>query len=131
MGVFYGIREICKDEGLMQRYNLTKGITDKRFIVQVYLPIIIFNISKGFGNVGYWASKFLTEAGSKLIGVVEYNGSIYDENGIDPNDLYRFLQDKKPIFAYTKAAEVYKDDSAFYKECDILIPAALERAVNK
>jgi len=45
--------------------------------------------------------------------------------------LNRFLSDKKPIFAYTKAAEVFKDDSAFYKECDILIPAALERAVNK
>jgi glutamate dehydrogenase/leucine dehydrogenase len=33
----------------------------------------------------------LTESGAKIIGVVEYNGSIYDENGIDPNDLSRFL----------------------------------------
>jgi len=33
LGVFYGIREICKDEGLMHRYNLTTGVQGKRVII--------------------------------------------------------------------------------------------------
>lgn len=33
LGVFYCIREICKDEGLMARYKLEPGVKDKTFIV--------------------------------------------------------------------------------------------------
>ena len=47
------------------------GLKDKTFILQ------------GFGNVGYWASKYFTEEGSKLIGVAEVDGSIYNPNGLD------------------------------------------------
>jgi glutamate dehydrogenase (NAD(P)+) len=39
---------------------------------------------QGFGNVGYWASKFFVEEGAKLVGVAEFDGSIYNEDGIDP-----------------------------------------------
>lgn len=40
-------------------------------------------IIQGFGNVGYWASKYFTEEGSRLIGVAEHDGSIYNPDGID------------------------------------------------
>ena len=40
---------------------------------------------QGFGNVGYWASKFFVEEGAQLVGVAEYDGSIYNENGISPD----------------------------------------------
>jgi len=36
---------------------VSPGIKGKTFIVQ------------GFGNVGYWASKFFVEEGAKLVGV--------------------------------------------------------------
>ncbi len=49
------------------------GIKGKKFVVQ------------GFGNVGYWASKFFFEEGAQLVGVAEYDGSIYNENGINPD----------------------------------------------
>lgn len=42
---------------------------------------------QGFGNVGYWASKFFVEAGATLVGVAEYNGSIYCPEGINPDKL--------------------------------------------
>jgi glutamate dehydrogenase (NAD(P)+) len=46
--------------------GVAKGIAGKSFIVQ------------GFGNVGYWASKFFVEAGAQLVGVAEVGGSIYN-----------------------------------------------------
>jgi len=56
----------------MQKVGLTTGLKNKTFIVQ------------GFGNVGFYAAKYMTESGAKLTGVVEYDGSIYNPNGIDP-----------------------------------------------
>lgn len=61
---------------MIKNLGVEPGFKGKTFIVQ------------GFGNVGYWASKFFVKAGAKLVGVAEYNGSIYNPNGIDPDLLY-------------------------------------------
>jgi len=66
LGVFYATKQILNSAEVAQRLGVTTGLEGKTFIVQ------------GFGNVGYWASKFFTEAGAKLIGVAEYDGSIYN-----------------------------------------------------
>ena len=64
-GVYIGIRELMSDKDEMKAVGLTPGIKDKKVIIQ------------GFGNVGYHASLFLEEAGAKIIGICEHNGSIY------------------------------------------------------
>lgn len=53
------------------KIKLSAGLKDKTFIMQ------------GFGNVGYWASKFFTEEGSKITTIVEYNGAIHNPAGLD------------------------------------------------
>jgi len=50
--------------------------------------------------VGYWASKFFVEEGAKLVGVAEFDGSIYDENGIDPEKLNEYKNKNKGIAQY-------------------------------
>jgi len=113
------VREFLKDTELMNKYHIEgNDFKGKTIIVQ------------GFGNVGYYASKYMTEHGSKLIGVVEYEGSIYDANGIDPDKLLEFRKTKGSILDYP-GSESFKDDTAFYKPCDIAIPAAVEKSVNK
>jgi glutamate dehydrogenase (NAD(P)+) len=120
LGVFFAVREFLKDTDLMKKYGLdgTTGYEGKTIIVQ------------GFGNVGYYASKFMTEQGAKLIGVVDVEGSIYNPSGIDPDKLLEFRKTKGTLLDYP-GAETYKDDSAFYKPCDFAIPAAVEKSVNK
>lgn len=66
LGVFYSTRQVLNHSLLTKTLGLQPGIKDKTFIVQ------------GFGNVGYWASKFFIEEGAKLVGVAEFDGSIYD-----------------------------------------------------
>ena len=71
---------------------------------------------QGFGNVGYWASKFFTEAGAKLIGVGEFDGSIYSEKGINPDSL---LEHKKKNAGGIKGftgCQYFKDEKAIYKK---------------
>lgn len=78
MGVYIGIREAVSVEEDMKELGLTTGLKGKKIIVQ------------GLGNVGFYSAKYLTEAGAKVIGVAEWNGGIWDENGIDIEALKTF-----------------------------------------
>ena len=77
-GAYICIREFLNNSELMKKFNLTKGLKGKTFIIQ------------GYGNVGYWLAHYLVSEGAKMIGVVEWDGSLYNEKGIDPDQLYDF-----------------------------------------
>ena len=82
-------------------------------------------IVQGFGNVGYWAAKFAVADGAKLIAVQDAHATLYNENGIDVEELYQHSKPRKgSIKGYENAKEI--DPSSFFGlACDILIPAAL------
>src|SRR5262247_3536165 len=40
-------------------------------------------IVQGFGNVGSNAAKLMHESGYKIVGIGEYDGGLYNKNGID------------------------------------------------
>jgi len=75
----------------MKRYGIPTGIAGKSFIIQ------------GYGNVGYWASKFIHENGGKIIGVAEFDGSIYNADGFNPDELNDFKTHKGGIRKFPKA----------------------------
>lgn len=119
LGVYYALREFLKDKELLNAHGVKEtGYKGKSIIIQ------------GFGNVGYYAANYMTADGAKITGVVEYDGSIFKPDGIDPDALLKYRQEKGTIVGFP-GAESFKDDTAFYKECDILIPAAVEKSVNK
>lgn len=122
LGVFFGIREVLNNPVLAEKYDYSLGVTDKSFIVQ------------GFGNVGFWASKFLVKSGAKLVGVVEWNSSIYNPDGLNPDDVIAFKNKNKTLAGFPGATEDYCSTEDFNqilcKECDVLIPAAVERVIN-
>jgi len=86
--VFYSTRQLLDDAWTTKKLGVERGIAGKTFIVQ------------GFGNVGYWASKFFVEAGAKLIGVAEVGGSVYNPDGIEPDDLKSWIDLNGSISGY-------------------------------
>lgn len=85
-GVWKAGDVFINDQDWMDFIKLKTGWKDKTVIVQ------------GFGNVGSWASKYVVEAGAKLIGVHEHDVSLINAEGIDPNVSIRLT---KPIFLYS------------------------------
>lgn len=121
LGVYYAVRELVNTPSFYEKAKLTAGLKDKRFIVQ------------GFGNVGYWASKFFHGDGAKITTIVEYNSAIHNPDGFDVDDVKKYFQQKGTLEGYPKAKEVNTQNplSFLEKEADILVPAATEKSIHK
>ncbi|MDZ7772789.1 MAG: Glu/Leu/Phe/Val dehydrogenase [Balneolaceae bacterium] len=118
-GVYFGIREACRNEEDMKQLGLDPGLEGKTFVIQ------------GLGNVGYHAAKYLIEGGAKMVGVSEIEGSIYDENGIDLEKLMAFREETGSILGFGDTRKLNGNKAVLEAECDILVPAALENQINK
>jgi len=86
-------------------------------------------IIQGFGNVGSHAALLMHEAGYKVIGIGEYDGGLYNKNGIDINALWDFKKRNGTIHGFP-GAEKYDTGELLVSECEILIPAATENVIT-
>ena len=86
-------------------------------------------IVQGFGNVGSNAAKLLHERGYKVIGIGEYDGALYNANGIDINALLRYRTENGTIRGFREAEAADKDD-LLTRNCEVLIPAATENVIT-
>ncbi len=118
LGVFYGVREVCNTADVMEKIGLTTGIEGKRVIVQ------------GLGNVGYHTAKFFREHGAKIIAIAEFEGAIFNENGLHEEEVFQYRKTNKSILDFPGAKSLENSGDALELECDILIPAALENVIN-
>ena len=119
-GVQYIVKEFFRNPDLLKLVKLDNDLSSKSFILQ------------GLGNVGYHLSKFLTEDdGVKLIGISEFNGGIYNEDGINVEHAKKYFTKHNSFENYPKATFI-KDSSLLLKrKCDILIPAARENVITE
>jgi glutamate dehydrogenase (NAD(P)+) len=118
-GVYFGIKEACSNKEDMKELGLEAGIEGKTFVVQ------------GLGNVGYHAAKFMIEGGAKMVGVAEFDGSIYSEKGIDLEKLMEYKQENNGVKGFEGTETLESNNAVLESECDILIPAALENQINE
>ena len=117
-GVYFGVREACDQADEMKAIGLDRGLEGKRFVVQ------------GLGNVGYHAAKYLLEGGAVLVGVAEFEGSIYNEKGIDLQRLMEIRRESGSILDYPESETLPDRYAVLEADCDILIPAALENQIT-
>lgn len=120
LGVCFGLREICEDKEQMKRVGLDPGLKGKRVIIQ------------GFGNVGRYAAEYLENEGAKIIGVLERDGAIYDDAGISVTKLMSHFEKEGNVTGFSAAKEVSENSQqGLTRDCDILIPAALENQITE
>lgn len=118
LGVFYGLREVCNMKDVMEKLGMSTGVAGKKVVVQ------------GLGNVGYHSAKFFQEAGSKVVALAEFEGAIYNNDGLDIDAVFEHRKKTGSILNFPGATNFAKNTDALEFECDILIPAALENVIN-
>jgi glutamate dehydrogenase/leucine dehydrogenase len=87
-------------------------------------------IVQGLGNVGYHSAKFFQENGALVVGLAEFEGSIYKEEGLDIEAVVQHRKTTGSILNFPGATNFAKNTDALEAACDILIPAALENVIN-
>jgi len=118
-GVQYGIQEFFRYDEDRRAAGLDGGLEGKRLVVQ------------GLGNVGYHAARFLMhEDGIKVTAVIERDGAIVDERGIDVDDLHHYKEEHGCVRGYPSGHFEAHGARVLEADCDILLPAALESQIT-
>jgi len=119
-GVQYALREFFRHPEDVAEAKLDGSLENKRIVVQ------------GLGNVGYHAAKFLSEEdGSLIVAVIERDGAIINDKGIDIEALKQHIISGAPLKSFAGGA-FHEDGAAVLEyDCDILIPAALEAVITE
>jgi glutamate dehydrogenase (NAD(P)+) len=123
-GVAIVTREVCDVEEDMKARGLSRGVAGKRVIIQ------------GLGNVGSFTALFLQQMGAIIVGLIEFDGMLYDPRGLDAkaivdewNALRRTEKSMKKL-TLPEGVTLSPPQGGLELECDILIPAALENQIT-
>jgi len=113
----YGVAEAVK-----HYYNIYGGsIKGKRAIVQ------------GFGNVGSASAYYLTQLGAKVVGIIDRNGGLINENGFTLEEMKTlFLQkDGNQLAAKNIIPFDEINEKIWSLPAEIFVPAAASRLVTQ
>jgi glutamate dehydrogenase (NADP+) len=89
-------------------------------------------VIQGFGNVGYHCAKLLHADGYRIIGVSDSSGGIFDPDGLDPLAVMQHKHETGSVEGAKGHGKTKKISNAdlLELECDVLVPAALERQIT-
>lgn len=119
LGVYFGIRACVDQKEDMDSLGLTTGTEGKRVIVQ------------GLGNVGYHAAWFLQNEGKAIItGIIEREGAIFNPDGLDVDEVFRYRKSSRTLLGFPGAESIEDGPLLLERECDVLVPAALENQIT-
>ena len=119
-GVQFALREFFRHKEDVAKAGLSGGLDGKRAVVQ------------GLGNVGYHAAKFLSEEdGVKITGIIERDGALISDTGLEVEAVRAHMVATGGLKGFAGAEYVGDGAKVLEKDCDILIPAAMEGVIHQ
>jgi len=85
---------------------------------------------QGYGNAGSVAAKLLEDRGANVVAVSDSSGAIYNPEGFDTRHVKAFKRDTGSLAGYDGATEEFGNDDLLTLDVDLLVPAALENAID-
>ena len=96
---------------------------------------------QGFGNVGSYSAKYLSELGCPIVAISDLRGGIHDADGLDIDAVIEHVARTGSVVEMPGADPLPADDTSdtdgtqvssglLGVDCDVLIPAALGEVIN-
>ncbi|ARS91521.1 Glu/Leu/Phe/Val family dehydrogenase [Natrarchaeobaculum aegyptiacum] len=85
---------------------------------------------QGYGNAGWIAAKLIDEMGATVVAASDSSGGIYATDGFDPVAAKDHKNETGSIVGYEEADEEITNEDVLTMDVDLLIPAALENAID-
>jgi glutamate dehydrogenase (NAD(P)+) len=124
--------EIGGSEGRVSATGRGLFFAVERVVEEMDMPLEGARVAvQGFGNVGYWAARFLAEAGCRIVGISDVEGTLYCADGLDFEAVHRAAEEKGSVVHYQgDDCERLDREALLGCDCDILVPAALGGAIH-
>ena len=106
-------------------FYVTRELAEKRQFDLRKTPIAV----QGFGNVGMNAAKIFQQHGCKVVAVSDVMGGLYNEDGLDIDQLVEYRRKHESIAKFPKADKIAADRFVEVP-CDVLVPAAMENTIT-
>ncbi|WP_290817696.1 Glu/Leu/Phe/Val dehydrogenase [Halovivax sp.] len=86
---------------------------------------------QGYGNAGWIAAKLIDEMGSSVVAVSDSSGAVFAPDGLDPVAVKTHKNETGAVTGYPDAADELTNEELLTLDVDLLIPAALENAIDE
>jgi len=88
-------------------------------------------VVQGFGNVGSFAAKTLSEWGAKIIAVSDISGGYFNPDGLDVQKMFDYAAEHRILDGYPdKKVKKITNNELLQLKCDFLLPCALENQIT-
>jgi glutamate dehydrogenase (NAD(P)+) len=87
-------------------------------------------VVQGLGKVGAVIVRELAARGAQIVGVADVSGAIHQPGGIDVGELERWLEANRFLRGYPAGEWLERGAEILEQDCEILVPAALERQLD-
>jgi glutamate dehydrogenase (NAD(P)+) len=88
-------------------------------------------VIQGFGNVGSVTAQTLQRYGARVIAVSDHTGGFFNKHGLDISSLVEYHARTGSLAGYRGDCEAITNEELLQLDCDVLIPAALERQITE
>jgi glutamate dehydrogenase (NAD(P)+) len=85
---------------------------------------------QGFGNVGSNAARLIAEQGATIVAVADHTGGVCRQDGLDVPGLVAWTAEHGGVKGFP-GGEAFDGAEIITWDCDVLVPAALEDAINE
>ncbi len=109
-------------ESIIHYYNIYGGVLKgKKVIIQ------------GWGNVAGAAAYYLAQAGAIIVGIIDINGGVINQNGYNLDDIKSFLEKRTSNFLEAENMIPFEkiNKEIWSIGAEIFVPAAASRLVSK
>ena len=86
---------------------------------------------QGYGNAGSVAAKLIDDIGANVVAVSDSSGGIYDPDGFDARAAKDHKNETGSVNGFAGASEEITNEELLTLDVDLLIPAALENAIDE